>query len=511
MRLNIVLMSASLLFASLTAQESPLPDKMLKIMQQDKYAHSSWGLYARDSETGKILYSHNAHKMLLPASTTKLFSVAALYNAYGDDYRFKTPVYAVGKIEDGKLNGSLVLVGQGDLTFGGRQEGPDTIAFTKMDHIYANTIPGAILTPQDPLKAVIDLAKQVKNSGIKEIEGTVLIDDRLFQTEEKRDNLLSPVFLNENLIDIVLNPGQVGKDALLTWRPMVEGYKVINQVKSAAKGEKLDIEVFSDESDKTIVVKGTIPLDSKNLVRTYSVKDPKQFIAAAFTQALQDQGIKINNKKDDNASLPTQNTLKDLNPVAMWTSPPLSEYGKLILKVSHNIGANLIPLLLAVHEGKRTYDEGMLELGKFVTEIVKISPDSFVFLDGAGGDENRLTPFAEVQLLDYMKKLPSSQFKSFYEGLPILGVDGSLEDVAKKSGAANKVYAKTGTGVSFNLAERRLFLTTQTLAGYIEGKDGHLIEFMLGVNNAKMPKIEDIFAIFEDEGQLSAIIYDLSD
>ena len=116
----------------------------------------------------------------------------------------------------------------------------------------------------------------------------------------------------------------------------------------------------------------------------------------------------------------------------------------------------------------------------------------------------------KVELLEYIRKLPSNQFQNFYKALPILGVDGSLADVAKAAGAAGHVYAKTGTGVSFNLAIGDFFLTTQCLAGYIMGKNRRVIEFMIVVNNAQMPKIEDIFPIFEDEGQMAAVIFDFA-
>lgn len=509
---NISLLSFMLAcstFSPLVAEKA-LPEKILSIMQQPKYAHSTWGLYAKDTETGQVLYDLNSEKFFLPASTTKLFSSAALLHAYGDDYRFKTPVYAMGDIKDGKLTGNLVLVAQGDLTMGGRQDTPDTIAFTKMDHIYANTVPGAILTKQDPLQGINALAKQVAQKGIKEIVGDILIDDRLFESTERRGMLLTPIMINENVIDFVVNPMEIGEAANLTWRPAVEGYSVTNKVKTVAKEGKLDIHVTADATGKNMVIEGTIPTDQKEIIRTFALKDPAAFAKAAFIQALKKAGIAIKTSAGAPASLPATTTLQKSQPIAEWVSPPLSEYTKLILKVSHNVGADLIPLLLAAHKGEKTFDAGMLELGNFVTEVVKISPDSFVFLDGAGGDENRLTPQAEVAMLEYMRQQPSAQFQKYFDGLPILGVDGSLEDFAKKTDAVGKARAKPGTGVTFNLATQKFFLTTQTLAGYIEGKNGHLIEYMVGVNNAKLPSIEDVPAIFEDESQITATIYDLS-
>jgi D-alanyl-D-alanine carboxypeptidase/D-alanyl-D-alanine-endopeptidase (penicillin-binding protein 4) len=502
--ISIFLLNFSLL---LTANQEP--NEIKKIMHQPKYDHAIWGLYVKDLQTEKVWFDINSDRLFSPASTSKLFSVAALLNSFGDDYRFETPVYASGHLDDGKLNGNLILVAQGDLTFGGRQASPDTIAFTNLDHTIANEVPGVTLTKQNPLSGIIDLAKQISQHGIREISGDVIIDDRMFHRAEKRGMAITPIMVNENMIDIVLNPSEVGQEAKLTWRPEVPGYKVENQVKTVAKDETLAIEVEADSSGHHIVVSGSLPIDQHNIVRTSYIKDPEVFARAALIQALEHEGVKINLPASaQQTQLPT--SYEDLKKLALWTSPPLSEYAKLILKVSHNLGADLIPLLLASHAGKKTFDEGMLLMGNFLTQEVKLPPSAFVMADAAGGNENRFTPQAEIQLLTYIHNLSKTQFQHFFDALPILGVDGSLEEFAKKTQAVGKVRAKPGTGVSVNLATGKLFLITQALAGYVESKNGHLLAYMVVVNNGQMPTIEDIFPIFEDVSLISSIIYDNS-
>jgi len=497
-------------FSSLYAEDKPLPESMLKIMHQPKYQHSSWGVYAKDAETGAELYDLNSDIMFLPASTTKIFSVEALINAYGNDYRFKTAIYGVGDIENGKLNGNLVLVGQGDLTFSGRQRDADTIEFTKLDHIIANMVPGTIITKEDPLNGIKNLAHQVKEKGILEINGNCLIDDRLFEIVTQRDMILSPIMINENMLDFVINPTEDTKTANLVVRPLVRGYTVKNELVTVSQDKKLEINITSDDLGQHIVIKGSVPVGQKDQVRTFSIKDPNHFARSALLEALENEGIKVN-KPQKPSALPEKMDYQLESQLAVWTSPPLSEYAKLILKVSHNLGADLIPLLLSVKDGKTTYDEGMLLLGKFVTEKVKVSKNSFVFVDAAGGDANRLTPKAEVTLLEYVRNQPKDQFQKFYDALPILGVDGSLEDFGTKLQAKGKARAKPGTGVSFNASIGEFFLTTQAFAGFVEGKNGHLIEFMIVVNNAEMPIIDDVMPIFQDLSEMTGIIYDLSD
>lgn len=496
-----------IIFSSAESNEKNLPPEIEKLMNQPKYKHGTWGLYVKDLQTGKILYDLNSNAFFSPASTSKLFSVAALLEAYGDDYRFKTPLYASGPIKENVVQGDLILVAQGDLTMGGRQPNADTIAFTKMDHMIANEVPGAILTPENPLHAFNELAKQVAKKGIKEISGDVFIDDTLFDSTEKRGMILTPIMVNENLIDLVINPSEIGQAANLSWRPQVAGYSVINQVKTVDKDGKLALEISADEAGEKIIIKGTIPLDQHNIVRTSSIKHPAAFARAALIQALQKEGITVHTSGSNAVK---KITGKDLQEVALWVSPPLSEYAKLILKVSHNLGANLVPLLLAVKNGKKTFDEGMLLLGDFINRDVKLSQDSFVFIDGAGGNENRLTPQGEITLLEYMYRKGTPRFTRYFDALPILGVDGSLEDFGTKTKAVGKVRAKPGTGVSFNLATGKFFLITQALSGYIEGINGHMLAYMVVINNRAMPTIDDIFPIFEDVSLISSAIYDLS-
>jgi serine-type D-Ala-D-Ala carboxypeptidase/endopeptidase (penicillin-binding protein 4) len=487
------------------AVETTLPEEMKKIMDQQKYQHSIWGLYVKDFQTGNILFDLNSDKFFSPASTTKLFSIAALLHTFGDDYRFQTPVYANGTLKNGVLDGDLILVAQGDLTLGGRALNPEEIAFTKLDHIYANAVPGAMLTKEDPLFGIQELAKQIKEKGILEIQGNVLVDDRLFETLQNAELVLSPIIINDNLIDLVIHPTSIGEKASIDFRPKVLGYVIQNETKTVEKGKEVDLEISSDPTGHTILVQGMVPIDADDIVRTSLIHDPRSFAEEALIYALQNQGIKINRQEKNSISLPA--TYKDLLQVALWTSPPISEFGKLTLKVSHNLGANLVPLLLASHSGKKTFIEGMSLLGNFILNDVHLPADSFVLVDAAGGGDNRFTPQAEVKLLEYMQKQPSFRFQDFYRALPILGIDGSLQDVAKKMDAVGKIRAKTGTGISFNLSTGNYFLNTQALSGYIEGKNGHLFAFMLVVNNVTMPRIEDVFPIFEDLGQIASIFY----
>src|SRR5918995_462525 len=89
-----------------TAAPRSVPEALRAMMDAPQYRNARWGLYVADRATGAPLYDLNAGVLILPASTTKLFSTAAALDAYGADFRFETPVYRRGTVDaQGTLQG----------------------------------------------------------------------------------------------------------------------------------------------------------------------------------------------------------------------------------------------------------------------------------------------------------------------------------------------------------------------------------------------------------------------
>jgi len=511
----------SLLAISLTACKVDTPHTMNKrnispqikqIMNQNRYATAEWGLYVKDLNTNQDLYRLNANKMFIPASVSKLFGVSALLHTYGFDYTFRTPVYALGKTDNkGVFNGNLILVGKGDVNLGGRLTKDNKIAYTNFDHIYAGDIDcykGEMLTPQDPLAGIKVLAKQVKSSGISRIHGNVLIDNRLFETIVQRGSTLSPIMINDNIIDIEIIPTQTAKMATIQWRPQISEIHIVNHVMTGKPGEKTLLDVRTNGCGNQITVSGIISSDSGKKLHVFPIQDPQKFAQNALIDALHAEGISISPNPSIENILPALNAYQGLKPVAELVSPPLIETAKLIWKVSHNTGANLAPLLLASHEGKKTYEEGMRMIGDFSRNTVHIKPNEISFLDGAGGNSNYVTCDAVIKMLDYLYHLPKDQFEKSVYALPILGEDGSLSTAARQTSARGHVFAKTGTGIIPNMLEDNFFLTAQSLGGYIQAKNGHWLAFMVVVNNTRLKEICDVERINNDLGMIAAKLYE---
>ena len=219
-----------------------------RIESLSRYRQSDWGYEVLDQDSGRVLVAQNAQKMFDPGSTMKFYAVSAALRGYGSSYRFRTPVYREGTVAGGALSGNLVLVGSGDLTFGLREEPGGKLYYEnlpKVDHSYANTdLPGPVEPPGDPLSALNQLAARVRASGITKVIGNVVIDDRLFTPFGGfPDGLISPIWVNENLIDLLVWPGAVGKPASINWRPMTASYAVDNRSRTVGAKKQTTVDV----------------------------------------------------------------------------------------------------------------------------------------------------------------------------------------------------------------------------------------------------------------------------
>jgi serine-type D-Ala-D-Ala carboxypeptidase/endopeptidase (penicillin-binding protein 4) len=487
-------------------QGAPLPPEVEAIMEKPQYRNASWGLLEVDTATDAVIHSMRATEMFIPASTAKVFSVSAVWNLLGPDHTFTTPVYAVGRREGGQLQGDLVLVGAGDLSLGGRTKPDGTIDYTNEDHRNANAIPGATLTPEDPLAGLKDLARQVRAAGITRVKGDVVIDDRLFSATW--DTQPTPVIVNDNLIDLVITPAAPGQPATVTFRPPSGSYVVEASVGTVAADQPTDLRITGG-APGMIQVTGTIAAGSAPLVQVAPVADPSAFARTVFIEALEEAGVRVDATRvgpNPTSLLPPSMSYAPESRVAAYTSPPYREFAKLILKVSHDLGADLGVCLLAVREGSRDCADGFPPMQSFFTQA-GVDTSQLALSDGSGGDPaDRATPVAVTQMLRYWVARPD--FDTFRQALPILGCDGTIADVAVDTPARGQVFAKTGTLLRSDELNEHLVLQAKALAGYFARPEGSWLVFSIVVNNAGSgTTVQPALDANEDLGDIAALLW----
>ena len=481
-----------------------------RIEGMSRYRQSDWGYEVRDEKSGKVLAGQNAQRMFDPGSTMKFYAVAAALRAYGSSYRFRTPVYRQGTVAGGVLSGNLVLVGSGDMTLGLRERGNGTLYYEnlpKLDHSYATTgFPGAVEPPGDPLAVFNQLAARVRGSGITTVNGNVVIDDRLFTPYSGfPDGLISPIWVNENLIDLLVKPGSVGKLASISWRPMTASYVVNDRVRTVARTQATMVSV-SEPTPGTIAVTGQIAAGSAPVLEVREIDNPSAFARTAFIEALHRAGVTVKavaTGPNPEALLPPEGSYQASDMIALHVSDQLSQYATLIMKVSYNRGADLMTCLAAVKLGSTNCEQGLVGEVRTATGLGVPSTSVFPF-DGAGSDDrDRTTPAALTTFLRGVVTTPYGN--TLFRSLPVLGRDGTLADVESKSPAAGRAQVKTGNRVVGTPAGQIIVLGN-SLAGYARTKNGRRVVFMVAVANVPITTAAAFVALTGDQARMVVAI-----
>lgn len=497
--------------ATPSAEVDSLQSAIDAILGDARYDPSRLGVYVADLQTEEVLFDIRGDEWFLVASTTKIFSTAAALDALGPDYQFVTPVYRTGPLgTDGTLDGDLILVASGDLTMGGRDTSDGQIAYTRIDHINATAFPELVtLTRQDPLAGLNDLARQIAESGIQQVSGEVIIDDRLFPAIEKDGYVLTPVWINDNLIDFVVTPGEVGAAAIIDWRPKSSAFQVEERVRTVAADEAVSLSVTSPAPGQ-LVIEGQIPVNMAQAVPTFQIDDPSAFARTLLIEALDRAGVSATatpGGKNPVEKLPSQGSYAATDQVAEHRSLPFSENLKLINKTSHNQHADMLIMLLALHNDETTFDAGIQGV-RSIIEQAGIDPADVSLGDGRGNLYTDLfSPHTVTRLLAYMATRPD--FPAYSASLPVLGVNGTeATTVESTSPVAGKAAAKSGTTFDDDGINQRGVVMTRALAGYLTGRSGRECVFGVYINNVPVGGLDDILTLIKEHGSIVEAIYD---
>ncbi|MGA7340694.1 MAG: D-alanyl-D-alanine carboxypeptidase/D-alanyl-D-alanine-endopeptidase [Terracidiphilus sp.] len=493
-----------------TAKPQTFSQALQAILAEPVFQHANFGveLYSLDTQTP--VFSLNAEKLFTPGSTTKLLTEGTALQLLGPDYRFHTSVYRTGDVDaQGTLQGDLILVASGDPNLSSRVQADDTLAFENEDHSYGGL--DAEVVPGDPLVVLREFANQIFAHGIRKVEGRVLVDTTLFRAgvrELGTGVIISPVSVNDNVVDLTVTPGQaVGAAAWVSVSPAVPWLSFDNKITTGALGTNPEV---NDRSARgrygdeivTVNLTGSIPIGNKPFLVPYAVPDPVRFAESLLSRALSDKGIVLeaqqNNADVDFAAMKKYYTLQ--NSVAEHVSPPLSEEAKVTLKVSQNLHASMMPYILGAilgHAAENADAKG-LELEHDLLEKAGLDLSGAAQGDGAGGAESAFfTPDFMVHFLDFMAQQPT--FAVFHRALPVLGRDGTLVKIQAGDPAAGHVFAKTGTFEAIDLLNNRFMLVGKGLAGYMTTSSGQKLAFALYANHVSLP--HDPQAIDQVAGQ----------
>lgn len=412
---------------------------------------SGVGIKVVSLQDGTVLYSLNNQRGYAPASTMKIVTMALALEKLGENFRWKTEVWADGPVQNGVLQGNLYVKGYGNPHF---------------------------LEPD-----MEQLAHMVSGSGVQRITGQVFYDATYFDTEYNGpgvtpesgsfyDPIISALSYSYNLFSVEVNPGaKVGGPVSVSLYPASSFVQVVKKAKALPR-RRTQLSFSYQKTTGTLIVSGVQSMTGMSCSRTYKIFQPERFFMHAFLDQLKNVGVQLTDTQIEAKEVEKGNQRFHL--LALHHSPPLAEILSIMGKKSNNFIADQIFKTLGAETNGApgSFEKGSLALGTYLAGL-GYDPSFFRIMDGSGlSHDNRLS--ADI-LLTVLQRMYQSDIlrPTFVESLAWAGIDGTLKERLTRSETQHKIFAKTGSlaGVS-------------CLSGYVAAAKRGDLAFSIFINGA---------------------------
>ncbi len=453
-----------------------LQQRVTRLIDQPPFDRATWNIYVQD-DRGRVLFNRNGDRFSVPASNTKLIVAAAATVLLPPDYRVRTGLYANGAVTNGVLQGDLILYGRGDPTWSERCYTVDTLAPGGCDSTWT---------------AVDAIAESLRARGLRRVTGKVVGDGSYFEPTLTHPGWntfdlnwwyaapVSGLGFHDNSVDFQIAPGAaVDQPPAITWNPDLHFFTFENRARTvpAESSSTIGDNFFRKPGTLDVWAEGTVSLSRSPWIESFALPDPNLFAARALEATLQKKGIAVAGGAASTTDSMVYRGLRCCgSPIAEYRGRPLPDMIFPILNSSQNWFAEMLLKLLGREVGDTaSWSKGLDVERRFLIDSVKIDSTAFSLEDASGlAAGNLVTPHAFVQLLAYMYRHPKRA--PFIAGLPRAQQRGSLLRRFAGTPIEGRVLAKTGSIDRVN-----------TLSGYIEKANGHVVTFSIQANAHDVP------------------------
>ncbi|VTM25129.1 D-alanyl-D-alanine carboxypeptidase dacB precursor [Stutzerimonas stutzeri] len=435
---------------------------------------ASTAVIAKNIDQNKIVIDYNGSTFMLPASTQKVFTAVAAKLVLGDEFKFDTALLTNGKIQNGDLDGNLIVrfTGDPDLTSG----------------------------------QLYDLLAELKKQGVNKINGDLVLDTSVFSSHDRGLGWIwndltmcfnsppSAANIDNNCFYAELDANQAPGETVKINVPAQFPIQVFGQVYIADSNEapycQLDVVVHDNNRYQ---VKGCLARQTKPFGLSFAVQDPDAYAAAIIQRQLKRLGIEFNGKVLQPQKMQQGQLL------VQHFSKPLPDLLKKMMKKSDNQIADSLFRAVAYHYYKRpaSFQLGTLAV-KSILQKQGIKFGNSILADGSGlSRHNLVAPKTMLSVLEYIAR--NEDKLHLMETFPIAGVDGTIsgrgglinpplvKNVIAKTGSLKGVYNLAGF---MNNARGEKVAFVQFINGYSTGelesktKRGPLVQFESALYNA---------------------------
>ncbi|MCG3135966.1 MAG: D-alanyl-D-alanine carboxypeptidase [Planctomycetes bacterium] len=448
-----------------------------------------------DAQTWTVVAEKDRAVARRPASVMKMATTAAAFLALGPDHELVTEVIAAAPPKSGVLSGPLVVRGHGDPGF------------------------AAHFDPRGAEAALRDLARQVAASGVRKVEGGLVLDVTAFGGPERHaawgwtdgewgwdQAPVSALPLNDNCVTVSVVPGAgAGAPAAVKLAPATAAARLVNRATTLAPKTRSTVAFGRTQPDGRIPVTGGVPAGSQGFTSDQAIVDPTVFFGDVFARLLREEGV-----SGDLAPVVVRSPSAPAAGGPAVVARPVSRSGarsgggaallarhgtkvRDIAAVANRRSQNLYAELLGRELGRAKAGDGSFEGGaRAVTAALGFAAGDpqFRASDGSGySRENRVSAEAVGSVLRKIMASPHGEL--WMSTLARPGEDGTLERRYTAAKYKGRIFAKTGT-----------LRDTKALAGFVRAKSGRLYAFCVlceGDNGRAIALHDDVVEALADE------------
>jgi serine-type D-Ala-D-Ala carboxypeptidase/endopeptidase (penicillin-binding protein 4) len=384
--------------------------------QQDADAYA---IQVVEPSSETMIYSHNAHKPLMPASNMKLVTTAAALRYLGADFVYRTRV--------GWQNGTLVVIGSGDPLLGDRST--DERHGRRSGWVFE------------------EIVEDLRDQGVTEVND-IIVDTTIFDNERVHPSWPARDYnkwyacevcglnFNDNCIEV--SAINLGDHVAVSVEPPTNFVQFVNNVEPVTDGDSA-IGANRTLQPNRIIVFGKCR-DREGPFRV-AIEQPAAFFGFCLAENLVRAGIAVRGRLVEKAI----ETDAGLTPLVEFHTP-LADC--LRRANTDSLGLVAEALLKTVDARGRPdrkdggWTTGRERIGRFLTEL-GVPAEEFVIDDGSGlSRDNRLTTNALLTIL--LDLYDSRNWGLFQDSLAVGGEDGTIDKYFNESKYRGKILAKTG-------------------------------------------------------------------
>jgi len=423
---------------SVQAAETELPGRIRSALDARNIAHDSLSVFVADVETGETVLQWRSDEARNPASTIKLLTTLVALDVLGPAYRWRTDVYAKGKLSGGRLDGDLLLKGYGD--------------------------------PFLVTERVWQLLRNIRHAGVREITGDLLLDDSWFDVgdydpaafdrQPLRAYNVAPnaLLMNFKVVRYWFEPDHEAGTVKVRLDPPLENLGVKNRLDLAngrCRGYQRGITITANNAIDEVTFSGQFPSGCDRYSMDRAALTHNEFVYGLFGSLWRDSGGLFEGG--------WRNVIveEDAEPLLSFDSLPLTDMIARINKHSNNVMVRqlLYTLGAEANGAPGTEESGKAVISKWLTDN-GLASTKIAIENGAGLSRNTRTTAKDMaEMLQFAWRQP--YMPEYLASMALSGLDGTLRRRFNDADLLGKAHLKTGS-----------LDHVTAIAGYLQSRSG---------------------------------------